>query len=95
MFFVATLEEGLRARAVSREAIIYLLDGVALNSPARLRAAMLRPVLNQLAEIAEWMAAGGGAAALHFDTGMNRLGLASKRCGARGGAAFEVAARRC
>ena len=36
-------------------------------------------MLNSLAEIAEW--AGAGPAALHFDTGMNRLGFAPAQAG--------------
>jgi alanine racemase len=72
-FFVASVSEGERARALSREAVIYVFDGVAPGTGRRLAAAGLRPVLNSLAEIAEW--AGTGPAALHFDTGMNRLGL--------------------
>ena len=79
-FFVACASEGERARAVSGEAVVYVFDGVAPGSAPRLRAAGLRPVLNSLAEIAEW--AGAGPAALHFDTGMNRLGFAPAEAGA-------------
>ena len=78
-FFVACASEGERARAVSGEAFVYVFDGVAPGSAPRLRAAGLRPVLNSLAEIAEW--AGAGPAALHFDTGMNRLGFAPAEAG--------------
>ena len=76
-FFVARVSEGLRARAVSTSAAIYVLDGVPPGAAPEMRAADLRPTLGSLAEIAEWAAAGGGQAALHFDTGMNRLGLAA------------------
>ena len=78
-FFVACASEGERARAVSGEAVVYVFDGIAPGSAPRLRAAGLRPVLNSLAEIAEW--AGAGPAALHFDTGMNRLGFAPAEAG--------------
>jgi alanine racemase len=78
-FFVASASEGERARAVSREAVVYVFDGVAPGSAPRLKSAGLRPVLNSLAEIAEW--AGAGPAALHFDTGMNRLGFAPAEAG--------------
>ena len=74
-FFVARLSEGLRARAVAPEAAVYVLDGLPADAAADLRRAALRPALGSLLEIAEWVAAGGGPAALHFDTGMNRLGL--------------------
>ncbi len=79
-FFVACASEGERARAVSGEAVVYVFDGLAPGSAPRLKAAGLRPVLNSLAEIAEW--AGAGPAALHFDTGMNRLGFAPAEAGA-------------
>jgi len=39
---------------VSGEAVVYVFDGIAPGSAPRLRAAGLRPVLNSLAEIAEW-----------------------------------------
>ena len=74
-FFVARLSEGLRARAVAPEAAVYVLDGLPAGAAADLRRAALRPALGSAPEIAEWVAAGGGPAALHFDTGMNRLGL--------------------
>ncbi len=75
-FFVARLSEGLRARAVTAEATIYVLDGLLAGAAAEIRAASLRPALGSLAEIREWADGGGGPAALHVDTGMNRLGLA-------------------
>ncbi|MCB1545382.1 MAG: alanine racemase [Rhodoblastus sp.] len=74
-FFVARLAEGFRARSAAPEATIYVLDGLPPGAGADMRAAGLRPTLGSLAEIAEWSAGGGGPAALHFDTGMNRLGL--------------------
>jgi len=78
-FFVALPEEGLRLRRALPQATVYVLGGL-LEGDARVYAdADLRPVLSSLPEIAEWAAfrrAGGtGGAALHVDTGMNRLGL--------------------
>lgn len=81
-FFVARLSEGVRARAVAPAATIYVLDGLTPGSGADLRQAGLRPALGSMAEIAEWTAGGGGPAALHFDTGMNRLGLSLDEAGA-------------
>jgi alanine racemase len=76
-FFVAHLSEGIRARAAAPEATIYVLNGLATGEIATYRAHRLRAVLGSRAEIAAWQAAGTGAEppALHFDTGMNRLGL--------------------
>jgi len=76
-FFVANAAEGRRARALSREAVIYVFDGLVPGAAAELIDADLRPALGSLAEIAEWATAGQGRpCALHFDTGMNRMGLA-------------------
>jgi alanine racemase len=72
--------EALRqALGPDRPATIYVLDGCADGWAERLHAADLVPVLNSLAQIEAWraFAAGRGAlrAALHVDTGMNRLGI--------------------
>lgn len=75
-FFVARIAEGLRTRSVARDVTIYVLDGLTPGSAPALREPKLRPTLGSMAEVGEWAASGGGQAALHFDTGMNRLGLA-------------------
>lgn len=78
-FFVALPEEGLRLRATVRDAAIYILDGLLPGSAATYVAADLRPVLGSFPEIEEWaeakQAGAATGAALHIDTGMNRLGL--------------------
>jgi alanine racemase len=78
-FFVALPEEGLRVREAVADAAIYVLGGLLPGSAGTYLAADLRPVLNSRAEIEEWLAirrAGARVnAALHVDTGMNRLGL--------------------
>ncbi len=81
-FFVADVHEGRRARAVARDAVIYVLCGVLPNTGPALAEAHLRPVINSTTELAEWDAFVSindwrGGAALHIDTGMNRLGLAA------------------
>lgn len=77
-FFVAQVSEGRRVRRVAPKATVYVLDGLAPGGAGELVAANLRPVLNSAEEVREWIAACGGSglpAALHVDTGMNRLGL--------------------
>ena len=78
-FFVALPDEGLRLRAVLPQATVYILDGLLEGAAATYAGAGLRPVLSSLAEVEEWTAfrrAGATAqAALHVDTGMNRMGL--------------------
>lgn len=77
-FFVALLEEGVHLRAVLPEATIYVLGGLLPGTEAAFEAHGLRPVLGSLPEIADWAAHARGAerpAAIHVDTGMNRLGI--------------------
>jgi alanine racemase len=80
-FFVARLTEGIALRpVVGNGPRIFVLDGAQADGIAALIAHRLTPVLNSLAEIALWNEAARGAhaaydAAIHIDTGMNRLGL--------------------
>ena len=75
--FVATLGEGLAARQTLGDAhYIYVLNGPTAADAHRFGPAHLFPVLNDLTQITIWVAAGAPtAAAVHIDTGMNRLGL--------------------
>jgi alanine racemase len=72
-FHIARLSEGeiLRAALRDREATIYLLDGPMEADLPRIRAAGLTPVINSVEQAAHW----SGPAALHVDTGLNRLGV--------------------
>jgi alanine racemase len=79
-FFVATLEEGRRARAIQPGAVIYILDGLLPGAEAHYAGFDLRPVLSSEPEVRDWATYCGGLkrhlpAALQLDTGMNRLGL--------------------
>jgi alanine racemase len=79
-FFVADIGEGRRLRALLRDATIYVLNGVLPSTGRTFADANLKPVINSPTELAEWdsfVATNGwnGGAALHIDTGMNRLGL--------------------
>lgn len=81
-FFVATLGEAKELRALLPTATIYVFSGLIAGSAAAYREHGLRPVLNSADEIAEWAAASasGGRplpAAIHIDSGMNRLGLSA------------------
>lgn len=79
-FFVATLAEARQARAVAPQAAIYVL-AMLPGTIAEFAPGYFRPVLGSVEEIVEWEAfrANGwqGTAALHIDTGMNRLGLST------------------
>lgn len=75
-FFVARAAEGVALReALGAEPVIYVLDGCHGQSAGLIKAANLRPVLNQPGQIAAWTAAAGGACGLQIDTAMNRLGF--------------------
>jgi alanine racemase len=80
-FFVANLAEARRARAAAPGAAIYTLTMMP-GALAAYAQENLRPVIGSIEELAEWeafRAAGwSGAAALHVDTGMNRLGLSAE-----------------
>jgi alanine racemase len=79
-FFVATLEEARIARAIVPAAVIYVLDGFFQNCGDAFAKIDARPVIGDLNELAEWdvfcrRSGWAGGAAIHIDTGMNRLGL--------------------
>ncbi len=79
-FFVATLDEAKQAREVAPSAAVYVLDGFFANCGDVFAKHDLRPVIGDLSELAEWDAyrrtsGWKGSAAIHIDTGMNRLGL--------------------
>lgn len=79
-FFVATVAEAIAARRLAANAEIYVLDGVMPGAAAELSVAGVRPVLSTLADVKEWAGHCRATsvrhpAALHVDTGLNRLGL--------------------
>src|SRR5438477_9915021 len=79
-FFVATLDEAAAVRAALPSATIYTLDGFFQNSGEAYARIDCRPVIGDLNELAEWdvfcrRTGWSGGAAIHIDTGMNRLGL--------------------
>jgi alanine racemase len=80
-FFVADLTEARRLRAVMPEHAIYVLDGAFPGSGPAFTKINARPVIGSLLELAEWdrfvaSSQWDGGAAIHVDTGMNRLGMA-------------------
>ncbi len=78
-FFTATLAEGVAARNRAPAADIYVLNGLPPSTAEVFAAERLRPALGSLDEFREWRAFCAATelrpAALHVDTGMNRLGL--------------------
>jgi alanine racemase len=86
-FFVADLSEARRVRAVLAEPAIYVLNGLLPGTAAAFADIQARPVIGSLVELAEWDAFCAanewrGGAALHVDTGMNRLGISANEAAA-------------
>src|SRR5437764_2964015 len=79
-FFVATLDEARAAREAVPAAELYVLDGFFQNCGDSFAKLNCKPVIGDLNELAEWdvfcrRSGWSGGAAIHIDTGMNRLGL--------------------
>lgn len=74
VFFTATFGEAIRVRkALGEGPQIFVLNGPSEKDVAQYADAKLTPILNSIAQIKIWDAR--GAAGLHIDTGMNRLGI--------------------
>lgn len=77
-FFVSHLTEAITLRAAMPDATIYVLHGITGATIVEFITHDLRPVLNNMNEVARWQQqAPASPAAVHVDTGMNRLGLAA------------------
>jgi alanine racemase len=79
-FFVATVDEARAVRAAVPSSVIYVLSGFFQNCGDAYAKIDVRPVIGDLNELAEWdvfcrRSGWAGGAAIHIDTGMNRLGL--------------------
>jgi alanine racemase len=86
-FFVAELAEARAVREVTNEPAIYVLNGLMPGTAAAYAELHARPVIGSLVELAEWDAFCSthqwhGGAALHVDTGMNRLGISANEAAA-------------
>jgi alanine racemase len=79
-FFVANVEEARAVREAAPSATIYALGGFFQNTGDSYAKYDCQPVIGDLNELAEWdvfcrRSGWSGGAAIHIDTGMNRLGL--------------------
>src|SRR5882757_8927245 len=79
-FFVANLDEAAVVRAAVPNAAVYSLGGFFQNTGESYARIDCKPVIGDLNELAEWdvfcrRSGWSGGAAVHIDTGMNRLGL--------------------
>jgi alanine racemase len=79
-FFVATPDEGMAVRAALPDAHIFVLNGLYPGAASLYIRQNMMPILSSMAMLEEWLAKclernEAFPAALHFDTGMNRLGF--------------------
>jgi alanine racemase len=79
-FFIATPDEAAELRTLDATTDLFILGGLYAGADEAYIAGGFMPVLNSTEEIARWAATCKKAgrklpAAIHFDTGMNRLGL--------------------
>jgi alanine racemase len=79
-FFVADLAEARQVRNVAPDPAIYVLNGLLSGTAGSYADIRARPVIGSMVELAEWDTFASvnqwyGGAALHVDTGMNRLGI--------------------
>jgi alanine racemase len=86
-FFVADIAEARIVRARAQNVTIYVLHGFTLQCAEAFIELAARPVINSMTELAEWDTfvadrAWQGGAALHVDTGMNRLGVSPEEAAA-------------
>ncbi len=77
VFFVANLVEGVKLRAILPDATIYVFNGLFADQVDTFIGHDIRPVLNNLAQIELWKHT-NNPCAIHFDTGINRLGLSEE-----------------
>jgi alanine racemase len=81
-FFVATLDEATKVRPLAPGAAIYVLDGLLPHTARELARLGAVPVLTSLEEVRTWASlarerSSAPPAALHVDTGLNRLGMSA------------------
>jgi alanine racemase len=86
-FFVADISEARSVRTIAPDAALYVLNGLLPRTAATFANVGAQPVIGSLVELAEWDAFCSanqwrGGAALHVDTGMNRLGVSVEEAAA-------------
>jgi alanine racemase len=88
-FFVATPAEGAELRSTSADSVIFVLGGLTAGSERIHHQNGLTPVLNDLDQIERWASTcqrfGTRPAAIHVDTGINRLGIPFRQLDALAG----------
>ncbi|HPF46142.1 MAG: alanine racemase [Alphaproteobacteria bacterium] len=73
-FFVANLVEAVNLRTTLPNAVIYVFNGLFSDQIETYKEYKIRPILNDLSQVLLWSGS-PEPCAMHFDTGINRLGL--------------------
>ena len=74
IFFVANLVEAVNLRSLLPDAVIYVFNGLFADQVDTYLAHNIRPIINDLSQVELWSGR-TEPCAVHFDTGINRLGL--------------------
>jgi alanine racemase len=77
IFFVANLREAICLRKSLQDAIIYVFNGLFSDQINCYMEYNIRPILNDISQIKLWNE-NSAPCAIHFDTGINRLGLSEE-----------------
>lgn len=82
-YFVATLQEGIDLRKLSKEITIYILNGILPTQTQIFLQNNLYPVINTLSQLNTWQNLASGLnkilpAILQVETGLNRVGLTNE-----------------
>ncbi|MBL1240859.1 MAG: alanine racemase [OCS116 cluster bacterium] len=75
LFYVATVNEAIALRAEFTNAKIFVLDGLFIGAEAVYQKHGLIPCLASPAQIEAWVEFGDLPCVVHFNTGINRLGM--------------------
>jgi alanine racemase len=93
-FFVANLDEALELRQILPHVMIFVLHGILSGQEACFTQNNLRPVLNSTEQINIWQQHAIKKrktlpCIIHFDTGMNRLGISASKVNGQHGFSIE------
>lgn len=78
IFFVANLVEAVKLRPILKEAKIYVFNGLFEDQVETYLEYKITPILNDPSQVQFWNGK-KEACAIHFDTGINRLGFSDKQ----------------
>lgn len=75
LFYVATIDEAIELRNQHNDVEIFVLDGLFVGAEAIYQKHKLIPCLASVQQVMAWVKFGNLPCVLHFNTGINRLGI--------------------